>query len=59
MGYDGNKDTRVTTDIIQEHPDVTFANEEIIKSNEKKIRIECHYIDNVSMEFQLIHLSQV
>ena len=27
LGYYRNKDTKVTTDIIQDHPDVTFANE--------------------------------
>ena len=35
MSYDENKDTQVTKDIIQEQPDVTFANEEMLKSTEK------------------------
>ena len=38
MGYDGNKDTKVTIDIIQEQPDITFADEEMLKS----IRISLH-----------------
>ena len=35
MGYNGNTDTKVTTDIIQDQPDVTLADEEMLKSNEK------------------------
>ena len=31
MGYNGNKDTKVTTDIIQEQPDVTFADGKMLK----------------------------
>ena len=35
MGYDGNKDTKVTADIIQDQPDVTFVDKEMLKSIEK------------------------
>ena len=35
VSYDRNKDTQVTKDIIQGKPDVTFADEEMLKSNEK------------------------
>ena len=31
----GNKETYVTKDIIQEQPDVSFVNEEMLNSNEK------------------------
>ena len=49
MSYNGNKNTQVTKDIIQEQPDVTFANEKMLKINEK-IRIESHYKDNMSYD---------
>ena len=39
MGYNKNKDIKVTAYIIQDRPDVTFADEEMLKSNEK-IQIE-------------------
>ena len=42
---DGNKETDVTKDIIQKQLDVTFANEEMLKSNEKA-KIESHCMDN-------------
>ena len=45
--YNGNEDTQVTKDTIQEQPYVTFANEEMLKSNEK-ILIESHHTNTVS-----------
>ena len=47
MGYEGNKDTKVTADIIQKQTDVTFTDEEMLKSNEKT-QIESHCTDNDS-----------
>ena len=49
VSLDGNKETDVTKNIFQEQPDITFANEEMLKSNEK-LRIESHYTDNMSVE---------
>ena len=49
VSSDGNKETDVTKDIIQKQPNVTFANEDMLNSNEK-ILIESHYTDNMSYD---------
>ena len=36
VSYNGNKDNQVTKDIIQEQPDVPFANEEMLKGMKKQ-----------------------